>query len=40
MKPNIHTRNLIAKLGQYINNHNNKFVESVYYTLCNIYFRS
>ena len=40
MNPSIRTRNLIAKLGTYINNHhNNKFAEFAYYTLCYIYYR-
>lgn len=39
MRPSIRTRNLISKLGTYINHHNNKFAEFAYYTLCNIYFR-
>lgn len=39
MKPSIRTRKFIGRLGTYINHHNDKFVEFVYYTLCNIYFR-
>lgn len=32
-------RDIIANLGQYINNHNDKLAEFIYYTLCNIYYR-
>ena len=39
MKPNIRTRKFIGRLGTYINNHNDKLAEFIYYSLCNIYFR-
>lgn len=31
-------RNIIRLLGEYINNHNDKLAESVYYYLCSIIY--
>ena len=31
-------KDIIRKLGQYINNHNNLIVEFIYYNLCEIYY--
>lgn len=39
MKPSIRMRKFISRLGTYINNHNDKFAEIIYYKLCNIYFK-
>ena len=29
----------IRKLGEYINNHNDKYAEDLYYTLCAIHYK-
>ncbi len=32
-------KDIIRKLGQYINNHNNPIMEFIYYKLCKIYYK-
>ena len=32
-------RTIIRLLGEYINNHNDRAIERIYYFICNIYYR-